>query len=416
MRSKHLRMGLATLMALGVMVGGGAAIANAASGKSSSGNSAVEQEPVEEPVPEQAEPVRQLSEHVTVPARRRARRGARALRPRFLVPLLVAGLVTGCGGDAERRARPDRRRPARPRWLEGERLRDRPEARLGVRVRRRGAPVGHDLRGDRPPVRRRVRGGARGARPVRVARVGRTAGPDVVPRPPLRRLDRPRDRVRRAARHALHDAADDPARAGRRCLEQRHRGNVGRPAPDERLDDLRPLRAAIEVGGGDRLFRPDGSDLRIFARHIRAAYGLALVPGTSAVLATMNQRDDLGARTPGDWLALVRQGQDWGFPACYGQGGSACAGVPEAGRGARRHAAAGGVALAAGLGVRRRVAERQGRPRPPEARRTAATRRTPHGLPSRNEQPASGHRAHRTARSSSATGRPASSTRSAPAA
>ena len=95
-------------------------------------------------------------------------------------------------------------------------------------------------------------------------------------------------------------------------------------------------------------FRPDGSDLRIFARRIRAAYGLALVPGTTAVLATMNQRDDLGARTPGDWLALVRRGQDWGFPACYGQGGSACAGVPKPVAALDVHAAAGGIALAHG--------------------------------------------------------------------
>jgi glucose/arabinose dehydrogenase len=95
-------------------------------------------------------------------------------------------------------------------------------------------------------------------------------------------------------------------------------------------------------------FRPDGSGLRIFARHIRAAYGLARVPGTTAVLATMNQRDDLGSRTPGDWLALVKRGQDWGFPACYGQGGSVCATVPRPVAVLDRHAAAGGVALAHG--------------------------------------------------------------------
>ena len=74
-------------------------------------------------------------------------------------------------------------------------------------------------------------------------------------------------------------------------------------------------------------FRPDGSDLRLFAGRIRAPVGLAYYPGTSDLLVTMNQRDDLGARTPGDWLALVREGEDWGFPDCYGQGGSACAGV-----------------------------------------------------------------------------------------
>jgi hypothetical protein len=27
----------------------------------------------------------------------------------------------------------------------------------------------------------------------------------------------------------------------------------------------------------------------------------------------MNQRDDLGDATPGDWLALVGDGEDWAF-------------------------------------------------------------------------------------------------------
>ncbi|HUK94951.1 MAG TPA: hypothetical protein VLU96_07825 [Gaiellaceae bacterium] len=95
-------------------------------------------------------------------------------------------------------------------------------------------------------------------------------------------------------------------------------------------------------------FRPDGSDLRIYATRIRAAFGLTLVPRSDELLATMNQRDDLGARTPGDWLALVRKGQDWGFPACYGQRGSACSGVPKPLAVLDKHAAAGGVTLSHG--------------------------------------------------------------------
>ena len=95
-------------------------------------------------------------------------------------------------------------------------------------------------------------------------------------------------------------------------------------------------------------FRPDGSDLRIYAKRIRAAYGLAFVPGTHGLLATVNQRDDLGARTPGDWLAEVDEGQDWRFPACYGQGGSLCTGVPKPVAVLDRHAAAGGVAVSSG--------------------------------------------------------------------
>jgi glucose/arabinose dehydrogenase len=92
-------------------------------------------------------------------------------------------------------------------------------------------------------------------------------------------------------------------------------------------------------------FRPDGTDVRFYATHVRAGYGLAFVPGTRTLLASMNQRDDLGARTPGDWLAVVRAGDDWGFPACYGQGGASCEGVPKPIAVLDAHAAAGGVAI-----------------------------------------------------------------------
>src|SRR5690242_10554117 len=92
-------------------------------------------------------------------------------------------------------------------------------------------------------------------------------------------------------------------------------------------------------------FRPDGSDLRILASGVRAAYGLAYLPGTSTLFATMNQRDDLGAKTPGDWLAVVEAGQDWGFPSCYGQHAAGCAGKPGPAAVLDAHAAAGGAAL-----------------------------------------------------------------------
>jgi glucose/arabinose dehydrogenase len=92
-------------------------------------------------------------------------------------------------------------------------------------------------------------------------------------------------------------------------------------------------------------FRTDGTGLTTFARGIRAAYGLAFVPGTSMLLATMNQRDDLGPKTPGDWLALVSRGEDWGSPTCYGQGGASCRGVPAPIAVLDKHAAAGGVTV-----------------------------------------------------------------------
>lgn len=95
-------------------------------------------------------------------------------------------------------------------------------------------------------------------------------------------------------------------------------------------------------------FRPDGTGLRTYATGIRAPFGLAFVPGSGRLLATMNQRDDLGATTPGDWLAVVRPGQDWGFPGCYGQGGATCQNVPKPLAVLDPHAAAGGVAVVTG--------------------------------------------------------------------
>ena len=98
-------------------------------------------------------------------------------------------------------------------------------------------------------------------------------------------------------------------------------------------------------------FLPDGSDLRVVASGIRAPVGLAYYPGTDDLFVTMNQRDDLGDATPGDWLSVVRSGQAWGFPDCYGQGGSACAGAPSPVAVLDPHAAVSGVAIVTdGLG------------------------------------------------------------------
>ena len=82
-----------------------------------------------------------------------------------------------------------------------------------------------------------------------------------------------------------------------------------------RLGAVRPLHAAGRDGPArsSRSY-PDGSDLRVYAGGIRAPFGLAFYPGTSDLLATFNQRDDLGADTPGDWLALVRAGEQLGLP------------------------------------------------------------------------------------------------------
>jgi glucose/arabinose dehydrogenase len=95
-------------------------------------------------------------------------------------------------------------------------------------------------------------------------------------------------------------------------------------------------------------FLPDGSDLRTDASAIRAPIGLGYFPGTSDLFVTMNQRDDLGEATPGDWLSVVRDGQDWSFPDCYGQGGAACADQPSPVAVVDPHAAVSGVAIVTG--------------------------------------------------------------------
>jgi len=98
-------------------------------------------------------------------------------------------------------------------------------------------------------------------------------------------------------------------------------------------------------------FLPDGSDVQVMASGIRAPVGLAYYPGTDDLFVSMNQRDDRGDATPGDWLAVVRSGQDWGFPDCYGQGGSVCDGAPAPVAVLDPHAAVSGVAIVTdGLG------------------------------------------------------------------
>jgi glucose/arabinose dehydrogenase len=117
---------------------------------------------------------------------------------------------------------------------------------------------------------------------------------------------------------------------------------LGISAPCDACTPTRSESAAVVS------FLPDGTDLRIEASGIRAPVGLAYVPGTSDLLVTMNQRDDLGAEAPGDWLSLVRPGEAWGFPSCYGQGGSVCTGVPAPVAVLDPHAGVSGVAIVTG--------------------------------------------------------------------
>ena len=115
--------------------------------------------------------------------------------------------------------------------------------------------------------------------------------------------------------------------------------DVGISAPCDHCTPASPWSGTIVS------FRPDGQGLRVDATGIRAPFGLAFLPGTSDLIVTMNQRDDLGGRTPGDWVALVKQGQNWGFPQCYGQGGARCGAMPKPIAVLEPHAAVGGLAM-----------------------------------------------------------------------
>jgi len=117
---------------------------------------------------------------------------------------------------------------------------------------------------------------------------------------------------------------------------------LGISAPCDHCTPTSKLSAAIVS------FRPDGTDLRVYAGGIRAPVGLEYYPGTSDLLVTMNQRDDLGSRTPGDWLALVDAGQNWKSPNCYGQGGPSCVGVPQPIAVLDKHGAVAGIAIVTG--------------------------------------------------------------------
>ena len=107
----------------------------------------------------------------------------------------------------------------------------------------------------------------------------------------------------------------------------------------------------LELSAAVVSFLPDGSDLHVDAKGIRAPIGLTYFPGTSDLFVTMNQRDDLSDQTPGDLLAVVQSGQAWGFPDCYGQGGTACAGVPSSVAELDKHAAVSGVAIFKGNAI-----------------------------------------------------------------
>jgi glucose/arabinose dehydrogenase len=62
---------------------------------------------------------------------------------------------------------------------------------------------------------------------------------------------------------------------------------------------------------------PNGRGLRVVSRGLRNPYGLALLPGTRRLFASVNGRDDLGDREPAESLVEIRPGRNFGWPACW---------------------------------------------------------------------------------------------------
>lgn len=72
-----------------------------------------------------------------------------------------------------------------------------------------------------------------------------------------------------------------------------------------------PRRAAINV------YRPDGSDHRVFAEGLRNPIGLAFYPGTDQLWAAVQERDALGDDLVPDYLTSVNEGEFFGWPYAY---------------------------------------------------------------------------------------------------
>ncbi len=65
-------------------------------------------------------------------------------------------------------------------------------------------------------------------------------------------------------------------------------------------------------------FKPDGTDLTLFARGLRNSVGFAWHPVTGELWATDNGRDRLGNDVPPDELNRITFGGHYGWPYCYG--------------------------------------------------------------------------------------------------
>jgi glucose/arabinose dehydrogenase len=64
----------------------------------------------------------------------------------------------------------------------------------------------------------------------------------------------------------------------------------------------------------------DGRNVRVYARGLRNAVGIAVHPATGVLWATVNERDNLGDEEPRDFFTRVVDGGFYGWPYAYGAG------------------------------------------------------------------------------------------------
>lgn len=103
-------------------------------------------------------------------------------------------------------------------------------------------------------------------------------------------------------------------------------------------------------------FKPDGSDMTLFARGLRNSVGFAWHPTTKELWATDNGSDRLGNDVPPDELNQVTFGGHYGWPYCYGDRkpdprfdeGDFCEGTIPAALAFQAHSAALGMAFYTG--------------------------------------------------------------------
>ena len=78
-------------------------------------------------------------------------------------------------------------------------------------------------------------------------------------------------------------------------------------------EETDPRRATIME------YNPDGSGERVFAEGVRNSVGFVFHPSTDEIWATENGHDSLGNDLPPDEINILRSGQNYGWPYCYGK-------------------------------------------------------------------------------------------------